>query len=88
MFPPAFWRPLPYKLNGMEFREFTRQTGLFVAALEEEGILTNVPDDNLLMAAVVGIAPRQFRDQARWWSAAGDVRGMEEFVRRYNAGAG
>lgn len=84
LFPPTFWKPLPYKLNGMGFREFSRITAEFAAALEAEGILTNVPDDNLLMAELSGMTPRQFRDQARWWCATGDVKGMEEFVVRYN----
>ncbi len=87
LFPPSFWKPLPYRMNGMGFSEFTRITGRFAAALEAEGILTNVPDDNMLMAELAGMGPREFRDQARAWCAAGLVAPMEQFVRRYNEAA-
>lgn len=87
LFPPMFWEPLPYKLNGMAFNEFTAITAKFVATLEANGILTNVPDDNALMASLVGMTPRQFRDQARWWCATGDARAMAQFVAQHNRGA-
>lgn len=87
LFPPTFWKPLPYKLNGMPFNQFAALTGKFIAALEAQGILTNVPDDNMLMAHLAGMSPRQFRDAARLWCAAGDAAAVADFVRRFNAAA-
>jgi pyruvate-formate lyase-activating enzyme len=85
LFPPTFWEPLPYSIhNGagekLGFAEMIRQTGRFVAALEANGILTGVPDDNLLMAHLVGMSPRQFRDAARLWCATGDAEALGRFV--------
>jgi radical SAM superfamily enzyme YgiQ (UPF0313 family) len=84
LFPPTFWKPLPYKINGMSFGEFVQITMRFVGALEKEGILTNVPDDNMLMAKLAGMNPRELRDQARLWCAGGDVEAMRRFVVSYN----
>jgi hypothetical protein len=84
LFPPQFWQPLPYRVNGMDFAQFTAVTGRFAAALEAEGILTGVPDDNLLMASVAGLAPRQFRDLARLWCASGDAGAMDRFISTFN----
>ena len=87
LFPPAFWKPLPYKVNGMTFGEFTQITAQFVARLEADGILTNVPDDNVLMAELAGMGLREFRDAARLWCATGDAASMARFVAAHNAGA-
>jgi hypothetical protein len=85
LFPPAFWAPLPYRLNGMDFRQFTALTARFAAQLEQSGILTGVPDDNVLMAHRANMGLRQFRDAARVWCATGNVPAVANFVRTFNA---
>jgi len=87
LFPPSFWKPLSYKVNGMSFHEFTQITAQFAGRLEAAGILTGVPDENLMMAHVTGMSPREFRDRARFWCAAGDVPAMQRFVAAYNDAA-
>ena len=84
LFPPQFWDPLPYKVNGMVFGEFTALTTKFAAKLEAAGLLTNVPDDMALIANCAGITPRQFRDLARLWSLTGDSEAMAEMVIQAN----
>jgi radical SAM superfamily enzyme YgiQ (UPF0313 family) len=87
LFPPMFWKPLPYKVNGMAFSEFVKITEGFVRTLEQNGVLTGVPDDNMLMAALVGMSPREFRDTARWLCATGDAEGMQRLVTGFNRAA-
>ncbi len=84
LFPPAYWDPLPYKLNGMTFTEFTGLTTQFAARLEGRGILTGLPDDNALIAHCAGMSPRQFRDQARLWCLTGDVEAIGQMVSQVN----
>lgn len=84
LFPPSLWEPLPYRVMGMDFREFTAKTMAFARALEESGILTAVPDDNALIAHCAGMAPREFRDRTRLWCAIGDAEAMGEMVARAN----
>jgi hypothetical protein len=83
-----FWKPLAYKVNGMGFAEFVKITEGFVRALEKEGLVTGVPDDNMLMAAMVGMTPKQFQDAARWMCATGDAEGMGRMVAGFNRAAG
>lgn len=87
LFPPAFWKALPYKLNGRNFKEFSALTGRFVAMVEQSGLVTGIPDDNILMAQLAGMEPRQFRDLARVWCLTGNVAAMEQFVQAHNRGA-
>ena len=92
LFPPQYWKPLPYKLvDGegqlLDFAGMTRLTGEFIGTLEAQGLLTGVPDDNLLMAHLAGMPPRVFRDQARFWCASGDAAAMGRFVEAHNRGA-
>lgn len=87
LFPPQFWEPLPYKVNGRTFAEFTRDTVRFIMMLEQAGILTGPTDDNALMAELAGIELRRFRDLARTWCVTGNAAAMGDFVRAFNRGA-
>ncbi len=86
LFPPPFWDPLPYKINGMSFYEFTALTMQFTGALEQAGLLTNVPDDMALIARCAEMTPRQLRDRARLWCATGDAGAMGQMVAQANEG--
>jgi len=85
LFPPAYWQPPPYEVNGMTFSEFSAVTAKFAADLEANGILTGVPDDNALIARCAGMTPREFRDCGRLWCATGDAEEMGEMVAQANA---
>ena len=84
LFPPEYWDPLPYKINGMDFREFTALTTAFAGRLEASGILTGVPDDNALIAHCAGMSPREFRDRARLWCLTGDAEAVAQMVSAAN----
>ncbi len=84
LFPPQYWDPLPYKLNGMAFDEFTKLTAWFAAELEKNGLLTGVPDDNALIAQCAGMSAREFRDGARLWCMTGDWQALQEVAVRTN----
>jgi len=84
LFPPAYWEPLPYKVNGLTFPEFTALTAKFAAQLEANDILTGVPDDNALIAQCAGMSPREFRDQARLWCLTGNAEAMAQMVSEAN----
>ncbi len=84
LFPPSYWAPLPYRVNGLSYREFTALTGKFAGDLERAGILTGVPDDNFLLAELAGMPPREFRDAARLWCLTGDAEAMGEMVAKVN----
>ncbi len=84
LFPPSMWEEVPYRVNGMTFREYTRLTVEFTRALEQSGILTSVPDDNVLIADYAGMEPRQFRDLSRLWCTIGDAEAMGQMVATAN----
>ncbi|HUS79706.1 MAG TPA: radical SAM protein, partial [Armatimonadota bacterium] len=84
LFPPSMWEPAPYRLSGMDFRQFTALTMSFAAQLEQAGILVGVPDDNALIARCAGMSARQMRDLSRLWCTIGDADAMGEMVARAN----
>jgi radical SAM superfamily enzyme YgiQ (UPF0313 family) len=59
LFPPRFWKALPYTLNGRKFRAFTQMTSDFSNALREDGFLIGMSDDLLLMADRAGFKERE-----------------------------
>lgn len=85
LFPPPFWTPLPYKINGMDFAEFTGLTMWFAGQLEKAGILTNFSHILAAIAQAAGMAPRQLRDAARYWFLTGDAEGLGAMIARVNA---
>ena len=87
LFPPEFWEPLPYRLNGRNFAQFTRDTRRFIEMLEQAGIVTGLTDDHALMAELSGIDARELRDLARLWCATGDAASMQGFVESFNQAA-
>ncbi len=84
LFPPSMWAEPPYSLHGRPFREFTQDTMKFAAALEQAGILTAVPDDNVLIAECAGMDVRAFRDASRLWCTIGDAEAIGQMVARAN----
>ncbi|MGI5820181.1 MAG: B12-binding domain-containing radical SAM protein [Armatimonadota bacterium] len=84
LFPPSMWQELPYSLDGRPFRQFTQDTMRFAGALEQAGILTAVPDDNVLIAHFAEMQPRDFRDASRLWCTIGDAEAMGQAVARAN----
>lgn len=86
LFPPQFWDPLPYKLNGMSFHEFTAVTIRFATQLEQAGILTNFSHTLAAIAKSAGMPARQLRDAAQLWAVTGDAEAMGAMVARANGG--
>ena len=85
LFPPRFWRPLPYTLNGKSSREFLKETTGFIEELEGAGLLTNVSHELALMAEVVGRPVREFRNEARTAFFSRDVEWAARLVETANA---
>ncbi len=85
LFPPQFWQPLPYTINGMRFAEFTAVTMRFAAELEGAGILTNFSHTLAAIARSAGMEPRMLRDAAQLWCVTGDAEAMGGMVARANS---
>ena len=86
-FPPRFWNPLPYKVNGKTFRQFVKETEEFTKKVEAMGITTLVADDVALMSKYVRISPREFRDQARLNFFTGNAAALQGIIETINANA-
>ena len=84
LFPPSMWEAPPYSLNGKDFRQFSQATMKFAADLEAAGVLTAVPDDNVLIAEAAGMTPREYRDATRLWCTIGDAEAMGQMVANAN----
>lgn len=84
LFPPQFWDPLPYRLNGLDFHQFTALTIGFARDLEAAGLLTNFSHTLAAVARAAELPPRQLRDLAMLWCVTGDAEAMGEMVARAN----
>ena len=85
LFPPQFWQPLPYTINGMRFAEFTAVTMRFAAELEGAGILTNFSHTLAAIARSAGMEPHMLRDASQLWFVTGDAEAMGGMVARANS---
>jgi len=48
LFPPRMWQPLPYKVNGMSFKEFAYETEKFQKDINKLGINTSISNEDYL----------------------------------------
>ena len=103
LFPPALWKPLPYRLNGKSSRRLFKECTEFVNELEGDGFVTHVPHELALMAHALGERDdvKGFRDRNRAWFFSGaseeiaemtaslnrSVRPRAELARRFRAAA-
>jgi anaerobic magnesium-protoporphyrin IX monomethyl ester cyclase len=85
LFPPKYWEPLPWKLNGLAYKEYAAETQRFYEELRARGIMT-VPDDMALMAKLGGYDCREFADEAFQAIFTGNAAQLSEMVRRINRG--
>ena len=84
-FPPRFWDPLPYRVDGKSFRQFAGETEQFNALVEKElNIDTGISDDIALIAHHLCFTPRDFRNQARRYFFTGDAPALREMIRTFN----
>lgn len=76
MFPPRFWSPLPYRINGKPFRQYAGETERFV---KEAALLTTVfgVDEHFVMAKYLNRDAARFIKELRRMFYSGDVNAME-----------
>ena len=86
LFPPTFYEPMPYTIDGKPFHQFAFETFKLISALEKNGILTAISDDQALMAKYAGFEGRetQFRELARQWFLSGDAEQIGSIVKTIN----
>jgi len=83
-FPPRFWDPLPYRVDGKPFRVFARETEDFIRRVEARGFTTLVTDEYALMSRHAGLSPVRFRDICRRAFFTGDADALQALVDRIN----
>ncbi len=84
MFPPRFWKPFPYKVNGKRFKKYAQELEEFMEKVEELGITTTISDEMALLAKYAGVTPREFRDLNRLHFLTGNYEGVKKLVEEIN----
>jgi hypothetical protein len=87
LLPPQFWPPLPWKLNGMKYRQYAAEAQKFAEDLKAAGILTMVTDDAAMMAHLGGYGIDEFARESFRGIFTGDAEIMAAMVRRINTGS-
>lgn len=85
LFPPRFWDPLPYKVNGMSFKEFAYETEKFQMDLKKVGINTGISDEAYLLYKYSGFnSLDEFLRNNRFFFFTGDGESLMEEIYRIN----
>jgi radical SAM superfamily enzyme YgiQ (UPF0313 family) len=84
LFPPKYWPALPWKINGMDHKQFASETQALYEDLKKIGVLCMLTDEEALMAHLGGYTPEQFAREAFTNSFTGDGEAMAEMVRKIN----
>lgn len=84
LFPPRFWEPFPYKINGKKFKDYAKDAENFVKELERNKIVTGISDEMFLLAKYAEFTPKEFRDFNRICFLTGNSEGIEEEIAKIN----
>ncbi|HPP30359.1 MAG TPA: B12-binding domain-containing radical SAM protein [bacterium] len=85
LFPPTYWEPLPYKINGMSFNEYAKETALFQQELQKDGIETSISDEAYLIYKFTSFSTlRKFLDINRYYFYAGKRENLEKEITDIN----
>ena len=86
LFPPRFWDPLPYKINGLSFKEFATETENFQKDIQKEGIETNISDEAYLFYKFSPFSSLdEFLDKNRYYFYSGNYEKLVEEVNYINS---
>ena len=89
LFPPSYWKPLPYRINGMPFKEFARETERFQKDLQKEGIETSISDEAYLLYNFSGFSSlREFLSKNRYFFYSGNRKQLETEISVINGKSG
>jgi len=84
-YPPILWDPIPYKINGKEFKEYMRESNEFALELEKSGILMHMTDEMIVMAKYSGMPVKDFRDKSRHYLSLGDYTNLRSLINTINS---
>ncbi len=80
--PMNMFEPLPYSLDGRDYREVTARTASLTAELRGAGIMVNLGDDTVLIGLAAGHRPREIYDISHEIFACADAECLEELIAR------
>ncbi|HOK56308.1 MAG TPA: B12-binding domain-containing radical SAM protein [bacterium] len=85
LFPPSMWQPLPYKVNGMNFKKFAYETEKFQKDVLNLGINTSISNEDYLFYLYSGFnTPEEFLRFNRVYFYSGNSEKLREEIERIN----
>ncbi len=84
MYPPRFWDPLPYRVDGRGFSEFTAMTSRFVERVERLGIVTFITDESLLLCSRLDMPLAEYAGYVKRCFFTADTDRIGDLVRFVN----
>jgi radical SAM superfamily enzyme YgiQ (UPF0313 family) len=85
LFPPRMWQPLPYRVNGMSFKEFAYETEKFQKDINKLGINTSISNEDYLFYKYSGFKSiDEFLKFNRVYFYSGNSEKLKEEIERIN----
>ncbi|MCM8818631.1 MAG: radical SAM protein [Candidatus Omnitrophica bacterium] len=85
LFPPRMWQKLPYKVNGMDFKQFAYETEKFQNDVRKLGINTSISNEDYLFFKFSGFEKTEdFLKFNRVYFYSGDSKRLKEEVENIN----
>jgi len=85
LFPPRMWQPLPYRVNGMSFKEFAYETEKFQKDINKLGINTSISNEDYLFYKYSGFKSiDEFLKFNRVYFYSGNSEKLKEEIEKIN----
>jgi radical SAM superfamily enzyme YgiQ (UPF0313 family) len=82
--PMRFWPPLPWKIDGMSYRQTVKAVNLLQKEMGKLGIMTGLSHSHMLLAGVLGWSPVEMAERLFYCSITGDPKVTQSIVERFN----
>ena len=86
MYPPRFWDPLPYRVDGRSFTEFTAITSRFISQVEKLGITTFITDESLLICRTLDMELEEYGELMKRCFFTADTDSLRDLISSVNDG--
>ncbi|OGC15217.1 hypothetical protein A2282_07670 [candidate division WOR-1 bacterium RIFOXYA12_FULL_36_13] len=84
LFPPRYWDPLPWKVNGLSYKQFAAEAQKLYEELKQKEFLMSLTDPEALMAHLTGVTAKGLYNQTFFDLFTGNWRGMEDLIKKVN----
>lgn len=83
--PMKLWPPLPYKIDGLSYKEYVKKCNELQKKISKLGILLGFSHSHHLISQVLGLSPEVLAERLFYCSLTGDTQETDRLIELFNS---